>query len=102
MPEFIKVATTDEVESHSGKLVEVKGKEIALFNVEGTYFALDNTCTHKGGPLSDGVVANDEVTCPWHGAKFKLTTGEVCNPPAATRVNAYKIRVDGSHIEIEL
>lgn len=102
MAEFIKVATTDDIEPNQGKLVEVKGKKIALFNVAEKYFAIDDTCTHRGGPLSDGILVGDEVTCPWHGAKFKVGSGEVCNPPAPTGVNSYSVRVTGSDIEIEL
>lgn len=102
MPEFIKVATTDDIEPSKGKLVEVKGKKIALFNVEEKYFAIDDTCTHRGGPLSEGILVDDEVTCPLHGAKFKISSGQVCNPPAPKGVNAYSVRVTGSDIEIEL
>ena len=102
MPEYVKVATTDEVEPGQGKLVEVQGKSIALFNVEEKYFAIDDTCTHKGGPLSEGIVVGDEVTCPWHGAKFKVTSGDVCRSPAAKGVNGYNVRINDSDIELEI
>jgi len=99
---YVKVASTDEVEPGKGKLIEVQGKNIALFNVDEKFFAIDNTCTHSGGPLSDGILTGDEVTCPWHGAKFNVTSGEVCSPPAAKGVNRYNVRVVGSQIEIEI
>src|ERR1035437_10936362 len=70
MPEYVKVAQASELEPNHGKLVEVQGKKIALFNVDGKFHAIDNTCTHRGGLLSEGELEGDEVTCPWHGAKF--------------------------------
>ena len=75
MADFVKVANTNEIEPGQARLVDVKGKEIALFNVDGEFFALDNTCTHRGGPLAEGEVAGHEVTCPWHGATFDIRTG---------------------------
>ncbi len=102
MPEFVKVATTDEVPIGQAKLVEVNGNEIALFNVEGSYHAIDNTCTHVGGPLCEGELAGAEVTCPWHGAVFDVTSGQVLGPPAASNVNNYNVRVEGSDIEVEV
>jgi nitrite reductase (NADH) small subunit len=80
MAEYVKVAQASELEPNHGKLVEVQGKKIALFNVDGKFHAIDNTCTHRGGPLSEGELEGDEVTCPWHGAKFKVSTGEVLSP----------------------
>ena len=102
MPEYVKVAVADDIEPDHGKLVEVQGKKIALFNVDGKYYAIDDTCTHRGGPLSEGIVVGEEVTCPWHGAKFKTSTGEVCGPPAPRGVTAYKVRVNGPDLELEL
>jgi nitrite reductase/ring-hydroxylating ferredoxin subunit len=102
MPEYVKVAQASEIEPNHGKLVEVQGKKIALFNVGGTFHAIDNTCTHRGGPLSEGKLEGEEVTCPWHGAKFKVTSGEVLGPPAPQGVGSYKVRVNGPDIELEL
>jgi len=102
MPEFVKVATTDEIPIGQAKLVEVNGNEIAIFNVAGSYHAIDNTCTHVGGPLCEGEIEGAEVTCPWHGAVFDITSGEVLGPPAAQPVNRYSVRVDGPDIEVEV
>ena len=62
MAEYAKVAKASELEPNHGKLVEVQGKKIALFNVDGKFHAIDNTCTHRGGPLSEGELEGDEVT----------------------------------------
>ena len=102
MGEFVKVATVDELGPSQAKLVEVNGKEIALFNVGGSFHTIDNTCTHVGGPLCEGEIAGNEVTCPWHGAMFDVTTGQVLGPPAASNVSRYNVRVDGSDIEVEV
>jgi len=102
MEGFVKVAKTDEVAPGQGKMVEVSGKKIALFNVEGSFYAIDDTCTHRGGPLSEGVLDGKHVTCPWHGAIYDVTTGEVLSPPAPKGVAHYNVRVEGSDIEVEM
>ncbi len=102
MAAFIKVATTNELAPGQAKKVEVNGKTIALFNLGGSYHAIDNTCTHRGGPLSEGDVDGQVVTCPWHGATFNVTSGEVLSPPARAGVASYRTRVNGSDIEVEV
>jgi nitrite reductase/ring-hydroxylating ferredoxin subunit len=102
MAGFVKVATTGDLAPGQAKQVQVDGKAIALFNLGGTYYAIDNTCPHRGGPLAEGDVEGEEVTCPWHGAKFRISSGEVLGPPARTGVGSYRTRVTGSDIEIEL
>jgi nitrite reductase/ring-hydroxylating ferredoxin subunit len=76
--------------------------KVALFNVEGTYYAIGDTCTHRGGPLSEGDVQGTKVTCPWHGAHFDLKTGAVLGPPAQKGVPSYKVTVEGDDIKVEV
>ncbi len=102
MPKFMKVATTDELEDQQAKLVEVEGQKIALFRVEEAFYALSDTCTHRGGPLSEGTVEGTEVTCPWHGARFDIKSGAVLGPPAGREVRSYPVRVTGADLEIEV
>ena len=102
MAGFVKVAKSDEIAPGQGKLIEVEGKRIALFNVEGLFYAIDDTCTHRGGPLSEGMLNGREVTCPWHGAVFDVTTAEVLRPPAPREVARYNVRVVGGDIEVEI
>jgi len=102
MTRFIKVATTDELEDEQAKLVEVEGQKMALLRAEGTFYALSDTCTHRGGPLSEGTVEGAEVTCPWHGAKFDIRTGAVLGAPARQGVKSYPVRVTGADVEIEV
>ncbi|MFQ5912940.1 MAG: Rieske (2Fe-2S) protein [Nitrospinota bacterium] len=102
MGEFVKAAETSELSENSCKLVEVGDKKIALFRTEDGYCAIDDTCTHKGGPLSEGELEGNEVTCPWHGAAFDIKTGAALSPPASTGVTSYNVRVSGEDIEIEV
>ena len=101
MADYVKVAKTNEIEPGQARLVDVKGKRIALFNVDGQFFAVDNTCTHKGGPLAEGEISGHEVTCPWHGATFDVRTGEVVDLPAQRGIARYGVRVTGIDIEVE-
>ena len=78
--------------------MDAAGKKIALFNVDGTFYAIDETCTHRGGPLSEGMLMGIEVTCPWHGAVFDVRTGSVLGPPAPKGVARYNVRVEGDDI----
>src|SRR2546428_3328347 len=86
MAEFFRfrVADASELAPGQAKCVEVAGKKIALFNLDGSFYAIDDTCTHRGGPLSEGEVSGEEVTCPWHGAVYNIKTGEVLGPVLAT------------------
>jgi nitrite reductase (NADH) small subunit len=102
MGEFVKVAGASEIAPGEGKAVDVGARRIALFNIDGTFYAIDDTCTHRGGPLSEGMVVGAKVTCPWHGAVFNVTTGSVLGAPAPRDVARYDVRVTGGDIEVEL
>ncbi len=102
MADYVKVAKANEIEPNYGKLVEVQGKKFALFNVDGKFYAIDNTCTHRGGPLSEGDLRGDEVTCPWHGSRFNVKTGSVLTPPARQGVKIFPVRVTGDDVEVEI
>ncbi len=102
MSRFVEIARTDEIAPGEAKMVEVEGRKIALFNLEGSYWAIDDTCPHRGGPLSEGEVKGEEVICPWHGAEFNIKTGEVLRPPARGGVKSYKVQIEGSIIKIEV
>src|SRR5258708_37682691 len=80
MADFVKAARTTEIGPGQARLGEVKGKQIALFNVDSQFFALDNTCTHRGGPIAAGAVSAPEATCPWHGGTFDVRTGRGLRP----------------------
>jgi nitrite reductase/ring-hydroxylating ferredoxin subunit len=100
--ELIKVAETQDLPPGTAIAVEVQGCNVALFNIGDTYYAIDDTCTHQGGPLSEGTVEGKVVTCPWHGATYDVTTGKVLGPPAPEGVTRYNVQVDGEDVKIEV
>ena len=101
MSKFVKVAETKDIVVGTGILVELEGERIALFNENGTFYAIGDVCTHSGGPLSEGDLEGDVVICPWHGAQFDVKTGEVISPPASEPVPTYRVKVEGGDILIE-
>ncbi len=100
MSDFTKVADTKDLPPGKTMCVESGGEKVALFNVGGTIYAVSDTCTHAGGPLSEGQVDGTVVTCPFHGATFDLTTGSVTGPPAGSAVTCYQVRVEEGEVQI--
>ncbi len=98
---FTRVAKTSDIIEGHGKCVDVGGKKIALFNDGGTFYAIDDTCPHKGGPLSEGQLNGNNVTCPWHAAVFDVTTGAHLSGPGASNVNKYAVQVVGDDVEVD-
>ncbi len=102
MAEFIKVATVDEIPVGGSKLVEVDDVRIALFNLDGDYYAIEDMCTHDGGPLVEGEVVNEcQVQCPRHGARFDIRTGVAVSFPAFTPTNVFEVNIEGNDVLIE-
>ncbi|MGE5325908.1 MAG: Rieske (2Fe-2S) protein [Deltaproteobacteria bacterium] len=99
MAEFVKIANLSEVAPGTAKAVDVNGQLIALFNVDGAIFALDNTCLHQGGPLGEGLLEGDVITCPWHMWEYNVRTGEKVGHPEL-KVNRYEIQVANGEIKV--
>lgn len=99
MAEFIEVASISELEVGSCKPVEVNGKAVALFNVGGNVYALDNVCLHQGGPLGEGMLEGEVVTCPWHRWEFNVRTGEKLGNPSL-KVPTYAGQIEGDAIKV--
>ena len=102
MAKLIKIAVTKDMPPGQRAAFTVEGQRIALFNVEGIYYAIGDGCTHRGDPLSEGAVQGTKVTCPWHGADFDLKTGAALGLPAQKGVPSYKVVVESDDIKIEL
>jgi nitrite reductase/ring-hydroxylating ferredoxin subunit len=103
MAQFVKVGTKADFEVlEGGKLVDVAGQRIALFKVGDGYCAIEDTCPHAGGPLSEGPLAGDVVTCPWHGSRFNVRTGAVLTPPADRGVKSFPVRVTDNDVEVQV
>jgi nitrite reductase (NADH) small subunit len=77
-----KVADVGDLAAGEGRVVDVDGRSLAVFNVDGRFYAIDNTCPHRGGPLGEGDVDGTIVVCPWHGWRWDVTTGSNANNPA--------------------
>jgi nitrite reductase/ring-hydroxylating ferredoxin subunit len=99
---LVKVANIEDVVPGTGKVIETGDTSLALFNVDGRFHATSNKCTHVGGPLGEGTVEGKVVTCPWHGSRFDVTTGEVLGPPARRPVATYPVTVQGRDVLVEL
>jgi len=97
-----KVARVEDVPSGTGKVVRVGNTVLALFNLGGTFYAFDNRCTHMGGPLGEGAVEANRVTCPWHGSVFDIATGNVIEPPARRPVATFPVHVERGEVLVEL
>ena len=102
MPKTVKVAEVTEFGPGEGKTVMVEGVSLALFNVDGTYYAIENTCTHVGGPLGEGALIGKEVTCPLHGAQFDVTSGKVFGGPARSDVQSFPLSLEGDDVMVEV
>lgn len=100
MPEFVKVAKTTDITPGRVKTVAAGGRRIALCNVDGEFYAIDDVCTHDGGPLGQGELEDDEIECPRHGARFNVRTGAVVTLPAVLPVSTYPVRVEGTDIYV--
>lgn len=87
----IRLGTVDKVNKKRG--YNIQGKKIAVFQVNGEFYAINAVCTHKGGPLDEGELNGKIVTCPWHGAEFDVTSGKVVGAPAKENVASYKVIV---------
>ena len=102
MSKLIKVATVDEVPVNGSKLVEIDFVRIALFNLNGEFYAIEDVCTHDGGPLVEGESVNGhEVKCPRHGARFDIRTGEALSLPAFEPTAVYEVYIQGNDLFIE-
>ena len=101
MEEFIKVAKLADLPSGSSKLVEHGLYRIALFNLDGEIYALEDMCTHDGGPLATGrIVEGCQVECPRHGARFDIKTGNAMCMPAFMPTPTYEVKIEGDDILI--
>jgi nitrite reductase/ring-hydroxylating ferredoxin subunit len=102
MGRLVKVAETRDIPPGKAIAVEVEGREVALFDIDGAFYAIDDACTHKGGPLSEGELDGTVVACPWHGACFDVTTGEALEPPAAVAVARHVVEIEDGDVKIEV
>lgn len=102
MSDFIRVASVSEVPVGGSKCVTIRRKRVALFNLDGQIYAIDDVCSHAEAYLSEGRVDGDQVICPLHGARFRIKTGEALTLPAVTPVDTYEVKVEGDEVYVKL
>lgn len=101
MSSWLDVASIDELTPGSHRVVDVDGVAVAVFNLDGEYFAIMDVCPHDGGELANGKLEGGVIVCPRHGARFSVRTGVVLGPPAYENVRTYSVRVAQGKVQIE-
>ncbi len=101
MSELKTVAGVTDLVEGTGKTIEIGEKEIALFNVGGVFHAIENTCCHRGGPVGDGDLDGHTVSCPWHGWRFDVASGECLNSPGDW-LRTYEVVIEGAAVRVRL
>ena len=101
MSKFVKAARVDEIRPGDKKIVDVDGMLVVIINLEGRFFAIEDVCTHDGGPLGEGELDGDQIICPRHGARFDVRTGAALAMPAFEPVPTYEVRVEDGDVLVE-
>ena len=99
MADFVTVANAKDIGPGEGRVVEVNGDEVALFNLNGTIYAIDNMCVHQGGPLGEGMLEGESVICPWHSWKYNVKTG-VCSTNPSMKVKTYSVKIEDGQVKV--
>ena len=102
MNDFVAVASTSDVPDPGSLLVEVEERLLVLIHAAGAFYALDDVCTHDGGPLSEGPVDDEAIACPRHGAKFDFRTGAALTMPATRPTVVHEVKVEGERVFVKL
>ena len=96
-----EVGRLADIPSGTIKVYKVGEREVAVCNVDGDLYAIDNVCTHDDGPLDQGEVIGYEVECPRHGARFDVRTGEVTEAPAVLPVGTFTVHIKGEEVHVD-
>ncbi|MDE2069743.1 MAG: non-heme iron oxygenase ferredoxin subunit [Gammaproteobacteria bacterium] len=100
MSQWIAAAQLGEIPDHKSKVITLNGSDVAVFNLSGEYFAIEDICTHDGGDISGGWVEGEHAVCPRHLAEFSIRTGAALKAPAYEGVHSFPVRVRGAVIEV--
>jgi 3-phenylpropionate/trans-cinnamate dioxygenase ferredoxin component len=100
MSDWVSVAKVGELAAGSHRVVDVDGASVAVFNVGGEYYAIEDVCTHDGGQLTGGTVEGDQVVCPRHSARFSIKTGDALTAPAYEPTAKFPVRVENGVIQV--
>jgi 3-phenylpropionate/trans-cinnamate dioxygenase ferredoxin subunit len=102
MSDFVRVAKVDQVPDPGRHVVEVDDRLVVLFHVGGKFYAIDDVCTHDGGPLGEGALEGYTIACPRHGAKFDIRDGRALTMPATRATGAHEVKVEGNDVLLKL
>jgi len=102
MAEWVDVAPVNELAPGSRKVISTEIGPIAVFNLDGDFFAIADICTHDGGELASGACEGDQIICPRHGSRFCIKTGKVLTPPAYEDVETFPVQVERGVIQIDI
>ena len=100
MSDWVTVGRADEIGPGAWRVADVDGARIAVFNLDGEYYAIADVCTHDAGQLTGGSVEGDEIVCPRHGARFSIRTGEALSAPAYERTDIFPVRVHDGNVQV--
>lgn len=100
MANWVTVARTDDIPSGRVRVALVGQDRVAVCNVNGTFYAISDVCTHDGGPLDQGELIDDEIECPRHGARFDVKTGRATALPAVFPVRTYQVRLVDGEVQV--
>jgi 3-phenylpropionate/trans-cinnamate dioxygenase ferredoxin component len=98
--DWISVCRTEDLRPGAHRVVDVDGAQVAVFNLDGQYYAIEDVCTHDGGILTGGPVEGDQIVCPRHGARFSIRTGAALAPPAFEPTAVFPVRVDNGEVQV--
>jgi nitrite reductase/ring-hydroxylating ferredoxin subunit len=101
MAQRIRIGTLGDLADGTGRVIEAEGRSVAVFHAAGAYYAIDNACAHRGGPLGEGDLEGTVVTCPWHAWRWDVRTGQHVNNPAV-KVACYPVTVENGAVFVDL
>lgn len=100
MAEWVDVARVDEFEAGSFRTIDVDDVDVAVFNLDGEFYAIEDLCSHENFPLTEGCVEGGEIVCALHGARFCIKTGKVLSAPAYEDVQAFPVRIEDGMVQV--
>ena len=100
MSDWQDVAAVEAFPPGSHQVVDIDGAQVAVFNLNGQFYAVEDVCTHDGGTLTGGAVDGEQIVCPRHGARFSIKTGAVLAPPAYEPIHSFPVRIEAGRVQV--
>jgi 3-phenylpropionate/trans-cinnamate dioxygenase ferredoxin subunit len=100
MSDWIDVIAETALAEGENVVVDIDGTDVALFNIKGHFYAIEDVCSHDGAEIASGQIEGDQIICPRHGARFCIKTGYVKSPPAYEAINCFPVRVENNIVQV--